>query len=58
MVSASVAWAPSGRGWDVRVWGRNLLGEQTTSFGLPSVWGFQQSPGAPRTFGITFKTSF
>jgi iron complex outermembrane receptor protein len=56
MVSASVAWASPGGRWDARAWGRNLLGEETTSFGLPSVWGFQESPGAPRTFGITVKT--
>jgi iron complex outermembrane recepter protein len=58
MLAASVGWAPSGGRWDVRLWGRNLAGEKITSFGLPSVWGFQQSPGAPRTFGITFETGF
>lgn len=52
MMAASVAWVPSDR-WEIRAWGKNLLDEEITRFGLPSVWGFQQSPGAPRTYGVT-----
>lgn len=57
MLSATLAWAPD-ETWEVSFWGRNLLEEKITSFGLPSVWGFQQSPGAPRTYGVTIKAAF
>lgn len=57
MLSATVAWAPDDT-WEFSLWGRNLFAEEITSFGLPSVWGFQQSPGAPRTYGVAIKAAF
>ncbi|MET0983820.1 MAG: TonB-dependent receptor [Steroidobacteraceae bacterium] len=58
LVDASIGWAsPSGM-YDVRLWGKNITGEEYVSFGFEEALLTQIAPAPPATYGITFGMHF
>ncbi len=53
LVNASVRWTPANSHWELMVWGKNLNGAKYSVYTTANVVGDEESPGAPRTFGVT-----
>jgi len=58
LVNASGSWAPSSGVWDVRLWVKNLLGEKYSVYTTANIVGDEETPAAPRTYGVTARVHF
>lgn len=58
MINASVTWRSADEKWNVRLWGKNLSDEEYWSFANETGTVTKQVPAPPRTYGITFTTTF
>ena len=59
LYNASVTLSADDGAWAVQVWGRNLMDEDYTKGGFPSVGylgtSYNTYPGDPQTYGITLR---
>jgi iron complex outermembrane receptor protein len=53
LVNASISWNSADDHWQVRAWGKNLIGERYWSYAQENVFVTQYSAAPPRTFGVT-----
>jgi len=54
IVNATIAWTGKSGQFGARVWVKNLFNEHYYSYGVEQSFGYQYSPAAPRTIGVTF----
>jgi iron complex outermembrane receptor protein len=58
LFNASIRFVPTDGKWEMMLWGKNLGGEQYSIYTTANVVGDEESPAAPRTFGITATRHF
>lgn len=58
LIGAALSWTSVGGAWRVSAFGRNLTDETYFGQTTTSNFGDQTSPGAPRTYGISFNRRF
>ena len=58
LLNGSVLWLPTDSHWEVMVWAKNLTGAEYSIYTAANVVGDEESPGAPRTFGMTVTRHF
>jgi iron complex outermembrane receptor protein len=54
MTNTSLTWTAPTTNWDIKLWADNLFGKEWFAQQQVSPVGWTYSPGAPRTYGITF----
>lgn len=54
MTNTSLTWTAASTNWDIKLWGQNLFNKEWYAQQQVSPDGWTYSPGAPRTYGITF----
>lgn len=58
LLNGSVRWTPPDGRWEALVWAKNITGEAYSVYTTANVVGDEESPGAPRTFGVTVTRHF
>ena len=58
LINASVGWTSKSGNWGVKLWGKNLGGEEYLAFMTIDGNNTQWSAAPPRTYGVTFSTHF